>query len=135
MTKKTYHGSCHCGAIKYEADIDLAQGTGRCNCSFCQKSRAWTAFVKPDAFRLLSGANEAVGYHRHDAAPLKFTCRICGVRTHGTGDADYMGGPFVSVFVSTLDDATDAELAAAPVRYADGRNNNWQNAPGETRHL
>lgn len=24
---------------------------------------------------------------------------------------------------------------AAPVKYADGRNNSWWNAPAETRHL
>jgi hypothetical protein len=132
---KTYKGSCHCGAVRYEADIDLAAGTGKCNCTFCTKARAWKAFVRPQAFRLLSGDSKAKGYHKHPQASLKFFCQDCGVRTHELGSADYMGGDFVGIFVNTLDDVEPQELVVAPVRYSDGRNNNWQNPPAEVRHL
>ena len=135
MTTKTYKGSCHCGSISYEADIDLAEGTAKCNCTFCTKARAWKVFVKPNSFRLLSGANEAIGYHKHPQAPLKYFCKTCGVRTHELGSADYMGGDFVGVFVSTLDNVEPEALATAPVRYSDGRNNNWCNPPSFTGHL
>jgi hypothetical protein len=133
--RKTYTGSCHCGAIRFEADIDLADGTGKCNCTFCMKARAWSAFVKPAQFRLLSGKDKARGYHKHPQAPTKYFCTQCGMWTHGAGSADYMGGDFVSIFLSSLDDIEPQELIAAPVRYSDGLNNNWQNAPAETRHL
>jgi len=135
MTTKTYKGSCHCGSITYEADIDLAQGTAKCNCTFCTKARAWKAFVKPSSFRLMSGTDDAIGYRKHPQAPLKYFCKACGVRTHELGSADYMGGDFVGVFVCTLDDVEPPELVAAPVRYSDGRNNNWRNPPSFTDHL
>lgn len=135
MPLKTYHGSCHCGAIRFEADIDLSKGTGKCNCTYCRKVRAWKAFVKPDAFRALAGEDQAVSYHKHEQATLKFHCPTCGVTTHERGNADYMGGEFVGVFVAALDDATPEELAAAPGRYADGLGNNWQNPPAVTSYL
>ena len=135
--KQTYHGSCHCKAVTFEADIDLAEGTGKCNCTMCWKKRMWTAGVQPADFRLLTGADQlgdygksgdwGEGHHRF--------CQHCGIATHGHGHIAELGGPYVSVCLAALDDLPAADLAAAPVRYMDGLHDNWWNPPEETRHL
>ena len=134
MSLRTYHGSCHCGAIQFEADLDLEKGTGKCNCTFCWKVRNWSIGIKPDAFRLVAGAASLGDYSRHPAGHHGF-CKTCGVRTHSWGDIPEIGGPFVSVSLAALDDAPLAELVAAPVRHMNGRDDDWFNTPAEVRHL
>ena len=131
---KTYHGSCHCGAVKFEADIDLSQGTLRCNCSICTKLRFWPAIVKPDAFRLVSGEAELANYQFHTKTDQHYFCKHCGVHSFGTGRS-LRWGDFFAVNVSSLDDASVEELVNAPITYLDGRNDNWDLSPTEVRHL
>lgn len=129
--KKTYQGSCHCGAVVFACETDLAAGTVRCNCSFCSKARFWMILVKEADVRIVQGEDALTDY-RHTPAhmPEPFLhltfCRHCGVRPFSRGGSlPMMGSAFFAVNVACLD-ATDEELASAPVDYPDGRNNAWE---------
>lgn len=70
--KRTYSGGCHCGAVRYEPDVDLSQGTLKCNCSICSKARAWLIAIDSGDFRLLSGPDEAPAIQIRGNSELDF---------------------------------------------------------------
>jgi hypothetical protein len=136
MTTRTYHGSCHCKRVRFEADLDLAKVTGKCNCSYCWKIRNWTSHVKPAQFRLVEGQSELGEYgFRPGATNLHAFCKHCGVSLFTRGDVPEIGGAYVSIMLATLDDLPVDELVAAPVRYMNGRDDDWPHEPAERRHL
>lgn len=132
---KTYHGSCHCGAVRFEADLDLAQGTNKCNCSICTKTRNWNVIVKPGALRVVSGEDVLSDYRFGTRQGSHLFCKVCGVRTFERGHLKEIGGDYVSVKLASLDGIDPQELLDAPVRFANGRENQWWEPPAETRHL
>ena len=133
--KQTYTGGCHCGAVRYEADMDLSQGTLKCNCSICRKTRAWLVGISAEDFRLLKGQEALSDYQFGSKNIHHLFCKHCGVKSFGRAAAGPGGKPFVAVLLSTVDDISDADLAATPVTFIDGRNDNFAAAPAETRYL
>lgn len=131
---KTYHGSCHCGAVTFEADLDLAQSTYRCNCSICRRTRFWAAVAREGGFRLLSGESDLTRYLFNTRKNEHWFCRHCGVRAFGIGTETPIGKMF-GVNLGCLDDVSDETLASVPVTYVDGRSDRWQSAPAFFAHL
>lgn len=130
----TYHGSCHCGAVRFTADFELADGTIRCNCSLCMKKRWWGALVQPASFHLLAGEDALDEYTFGRHVEKHRFCRHCGVQPFVLGESPSRG-EFVAVNVGALDGVSDAALAAAPVRYLDGRHDQWTRPPPVTGYL
>jgi hypothetical protein len=133
--KKTYQGGCHCGAVRFECELDPADGSSRCNCSICAKGRFWKSIAKGDAFRILKGADALTVYGFGGGAIHHQFCRTCGIKPFGRGELEAMGGVFYGVNIACLDEPAPETFAASVISYEDGRHDDWSKPPMETRHL
>jgi len=120
---KTYTGGCHCGAVRFEADLDLSNGGTMCNCTICAKLGGVTTVVKPSAFRLLAGEDSLSSYTWATPTSQRRFCKRCGVQCFSKGHVEELGGDFVSVTLNALD---DFDRSTIKVRHWDGLHNNWQ---------
>jgi hypothetical protein len=140
MALKTYSGGCHCGKIRFEADLDIAAGTVKCNCSGCTKARSWLIFVTADRFRLLAGRESQRNYQwtppGRSAPTVEYHfCNHCGIRTPASGNIEALGGSVYAIQVPLLDGVDQDELAKAPTRYVDGRHDRFDRPPADIRFL
>jgi hypothetical protein len=97
------HGSCHCGAIRFEADAD-PQKAGVCHCTDCQSltGSAFTLFlqVPSAAFRLTAGEPKIylkTGESGNRRAQV--FCSNCGSRVWSSAQSN---PPFYNLRVGTL---------------------------------
>jgi len=105
---KTYIGSCHCGAVTYEADADLRLIIS-CNCSICRKRGLLLAFVPEEAFRLTRGEENLTDYTFNKGVVHHLFCSKCGVGSFGRGTAPD-GTKTVAINVRCLDGINPDEL-------------------------
>lgn len=121
---KTHQGSCHCGAVRFEADLDLSTGASRCNCTVCQKLGLIGKHCKPNELRVVAGeANLAVYEWGGRIACKRYFCKTCGAHPFLRGHLDKLGGDFASINVNCLDDVDPGTLV---IGHWDGRHDNWQ---------
>ena len=122
---KLHTGGCHCGAVRFQVEIDASQGS-RCNCSICNKISQLGAIVKPDAFKLLAGEDSITKYAWGHEVSRRSFCKHCGVHCFGAGHLPELGGDFMSINLNTLDDVDPIDVK---VIYWDGRHDNWHAGP------
>jgi hypothetical protein len=82
---KTYTGSCHCGAVRYEVTMAPPEKAVACNCSMCSRMGWLLAFVPEESFRLLAGQENLSDYQFAKKHIHHVFCRTCGVRSFSRG--------------------------------------------------
>lgn len=117
MAEVKHAGGCHCGKVRYEVTLDLAEPAITCNCSMCGRSGTLLRFVPVDKFTLLSGADALTGYRFNNMVIDHLFCSTCGIKSFATGKGRD-GGEIRAVNVRCLD---DIDLTAVPTMPYDGK--------------
>lgn len=111
----TYQGSCHCGAVRFEVTMPAPEKAFACNCSICSRAGWLLAFVPPEAFRLVSGADAITDYQFGKRTIHHGFCRTCGVRPFSRSGAGAEPGVAVN-----LRCVAGIDAARLPVETFDG---------------
>lgn len=79
MTSTLHHGSCHCGAVKFEVDSPTTPAI-RCNCSLCRRRGAlMSPFFEASKLRILSGEGDLSLYQFNTGVAKHYFCKHCGI--------------------------------------------------------
>lgn len=113
----THHGSCHCGAVKFEVTAPIEKAM-ECNCSICCRKGHLLAFVTEDQFKLTQGVDALSDYQFGKMHIHHQFCQHCGVGTFGHGSTPD-GKEMYAVNVPCLE---NFDFKALPIDHYDGKN-------------
>ena len=111
-----YRGSCHCGAVAFEAEGEIKSALA-CNCSICQRKGSLLWFIPRPQLRLLTPDSNAATYEFNKHVIRHRFCRTCGIHPYAEA-AGPDGQPMAAVNVRCLE---GIELEKVPVTHYDGR--------------
>ncbi len=120
-------GGCHCGAVRFEADLPDVVEAQSCNCSICERTGFVHVIVPESQFRLLKGEDALSRYRFNTAVAEHLFCSICGVKSFYRPRSNPDGW---SVNARCLDDAEALDIRIEPF---DGRN--WEAHAADLAHL
>ena len=113
-------GGCHCGKVRFEAEVPRHVEVLDCNCSICARTGFRHLIVPRGDFTLLQGQRALTSYRFGTGAANHLFCGTCGVKSfyqpRSHPDA-------WSVNFNALDEATGLDVSC---RAFDGRN--WEAA-------
>ena len=121
---KTYRGSCHCGRIRFEVDLDLDH-VRSCDCSICRKRGALIHRVETDRLRFLTPIENLTLYQWHTHTAEDYFCPGCGILPfrrprHRTSQEIAQGAPEFSGWGINVRCLDGVDLDTIPVRCVHG---------------
>ena len=79
----TLNGSCHCGSVKFSAELPQGLASARrCTCSICRMRGAVAVTGTIERFKLLEGADKLATYRFNTGVAEHHFCTVCGIYTH-----------------------------------------------------
>ena len=114
------HGGCHCGAVRFEAEVPAAVEVLDCNCSICAKTGFRHLIVPHGDFRLLGGGDALTSYRFGTGDADHLFCSICGVKSF------YQPRSHPDAWSLNFNAIEDSSGLAVTFRAFDGRN--WEQA-------
>jgi hypothetical protein len=117
MPTRSYHGTCHCGAVRFRFTSEEITRGVRCNCSICvRKGFVMSVEYVPRArFEQLEGLDGLRAYRFGDRLVNHWFCPTCGV--HPFHDTTIRPGEY-RVNLGCLE---GVDPLALPVEVLDGR--------------
>lgn len=83
MSEKTIvrKGSCHCGAVEFEAQLPEVLTGSRCNCSICARKGILMIYAPLEAVRITRGEDDLTCYRFNTMVARHYFCSHCGIHT------------------------------------------------------
>ena len=125
-----FAGGCHCGAVRFEADLPAKPEkveAQTCNCSICRMTGYVHVIVPESRFRITKGQDQLTDYTFNTGTAHHLFCKTCGIKSFYRPRSNPDGW---SVNARCLDETDDLDL---DIEAFDGKN--WEAHAGRLAHL